>query len=322
MACTVDVSESRLVRRPGREDDEFKNRTGQRVVMPAANALNTPPPDFPSCPDLGPGSTVAPADLHSLRFTDIAPYPTVFSAVDRRAGQRSSRSADYEAGDGYDPLYPPPRSLGACGDSETVAVHLSHSAQELSILLRPAAESLGITYESRGKLSHLMASKPTGHVSIELSEQPAVPEKASGALDAGTTNRNAAANFSVTSTPTCVATDLHSDNGGDGRRRQSGLPNALGAANDQLLTEDNKVEADARANMKRLKTAIALCSVFFVVELCGGLFAGSLALLSDSFHLLSDCVSFVISLLAIRLSRKKSTKGTIRGPNGWMVTVL
>lgn len=50
-----------------------------------------------------------------------------------------------------------------------------------------------------------------------------------------------------------------------------------------LLLESQKTERDKR----RLKIAIGLCGTFFVVELLGGIWSDSLALLSDSFHLLT-----------------------------------
>jgi len=40
-------------------------------------------------------------------------------------------------------------------------------------------------------------------------------------------------------------------------------------------------------NFRKLAIATSLCSIFFIIELTGGLMAGSLALLSDSFHLLT-----------------------------------
>ena len=43
----------------------------------------------------------------------------------------------------------------------------------------------------------------------------------------------------------------------------------------------------AEKDKMRLKIAIGLCSTFFCVELAGGLWSESLALLSDSFHLLT-----------------------------------
>lgn len=62
------------------------------------------------------------------------------------------------------------------------------------------------------------------------------------------------------------------------------------------LAEDNEdddgplsLEAlkSAEKDKMRLKIAIGLCSTFFCVELAGGLLSESLALLSDSFHLLT-----------------------------------
>jgi zinc transporter 2 len=60
-------------------------------------------------------------------------------------------------------------------------------------------------------------------------------------------------------------------------------------------------------SLKRLKIAVAICVVFFLVELAGGLYTGSLALLSDSTHLLTDCLSYTVGILAICISKKKAT---------------
>ena len=40
----------------------------------------------------------------------------------------------------------------------------------------------------------------------------------------------------------------------------------------------------------------------------GGIFAGSLAIVSDAAHLLTDFASFLISLLALYLASRKATK--------------
>ncbi|KAF9312011.1 hypothetical protein BG003_006739 [Podila horticola] len=81
-------------------------------------------------------------------------------------------------------------------------------------------------------------------------------------------------------------------------------------ANESLPEDDAPTLAEMQESEKdkrRLKIAIALCSTFFCVELAGGLLADSLALLSDSFHLLTDITSFIISLGAIYLSHRPST---------------
>ncbi|RKO95822.1 cation efflux protein, partial [Caulochytrium protostelioides] len=50
-----------------------------------------------------------------------------------------------------------------------------------------------------------------------------------------------------------------------------------------------------------------LCFAFFCVELVAGIWSGSLAILSDSFHLLSDIAGFGISLTALYLSSQPAT---------------
>ncbi len=59
---------------------------------------------------------------------------------------------------------------------------------------------------------------------------------------------------------------------------------------------------------KRLKIALAL--VFFVmcVEVAGGIFAHSLALLSDAAHMLTDVVALSLSLMALAIAAQPSTR--------------
>lgn len=45
-----------------------------------------------------------------------------------------------------------------------------------------------------------------------------------------------------------------------------------------------------------------------VAEMVGGYLAGSVAVVSDGAHLLTDIVGFSISLIALSTSKKKSTK--------------
>ncbi|KAJ3159349.1 hypothetical protein HK101_001095, partial [Irineochytrium annulatum] len=60
----------------------------------------------------------------------------------------------------------------------------------------------------------------------------------------------------------------------------------------------------ALAARRRLVTAAMVCFVFFLIEFVGGIQAGSLAILSDSFHLLSDLAGFLISILAVHYSTR------------------
>ncbi len=58
----------------------------------------------------------------------------------------------------------------------------------------------------------------------------------------------------------------------------------------------------------RLLITLVLNLVITVAELIGGLISGSLALLSDALHNLSDAVAVVISYLAIRLERRPNSE--------------
>lgn len=59
---------------------------------------------------------------------------------------------------------------------------------------------------------------------------------------------------------------------------------------------------------KTLKIAIVLTSVFFVVEIIGGLISGSLSLLGDAGHMFRDVFALFISLSAINIAKKLPTK--------------
>ncbi|CAG8571717.1 7267_t:CDS:2 [Dentiscutata erythropus] len=74
--------------------------------------------------------------------------------------------------------------------------------------------------------------------------------------------------------------------------------------------EDNDYHSNTSSKRyaRKLLIATVISSFFFSLELFGGWIAGSLALLSDSFHLLSDIISFAISLLSIYLAQKPATR--------------
>lgn len=50
-----------------------------------------------------------------------------------------------------------------------------------------------------------------------------------------------------------------------------------------------------------------------VAQIIGGIFSGSLSLISDALHNLSDTVALVISLLAVRLAKRKNTEAQTFG---------
>ncbi|KAI8851709.1 hypothetical protein BC829DRAFT_488036 [Chytridium lagenaria] len=69
----------------------------------------------------------------------------------------------------------------------------------------------------------------------------------------------------------------------------------------------SKEDIEADANLRKLGIATVLCLAFFLVELGAGLWSGSLAILSDSFHLLSDIAGFGISIAALYVARQPPT---------------
>ncbi len=57
-----------------------------------------------------------------------------------------------------------------------------------------------------------------------------------------------------------------------------------------------------RSNLIKLLVMITMAVVLFIAELIVGYIGKSLALISDSFHMLSDCISLIVGLVAIIVS--------------------
>ncbi len=58
---------------------------------------------------------------------------------------------------------------------------------------------------------------------------------------------------------------------------------------------------------KALKLSLLLTFLFFLVEVAGGVISGSLSLLGDSFHMLRDFLSMLISLAAVKIAARAPT---------------
>ncbi|KAL7049186.1 hypothetical protein ACKWTF_003624 [Chironomus riparius] len=71
---------------------------------------------------------------------------------------------------------------------------------------------------------------------------------------------------------------------------------------------NQRVEGIDKKARKKLIIASILCVVFMIVEIVGGLLSNSLAIATDAAHLLADLASFMISLLALYIANRKSTK--------------
>ncbi len=62
------------------------------------------------------------------------------------------------------------------------------------------------------------------------------------------------------------------------------------------------------ANEKRILKALLLTGLFVLVEVAGGLYAGSLALLADAGHMLTDTAALALAYGAFRLSRRPADR--------------
>lgn len=66
--------------------------------------------------------------------------------------------------------------------------------------------------------------------------------------------------------------------------------------------------ANSSATSRRLKVALGLCLTYMGVEVIGGFWANSLALLADAGHMLADAGSIGLALFAARLAQRPPNK--------------
>src|SRR5262245_33663124 len=59
-------------------------------------------------------------------------------------------------------------------------------------------------------------------------------------------------------------------------------------------------------NRRRVGWAAALTATFMLAEVAGGLLSGSLALLADAGHMLTDAAALVLAWFAFRIARRPS----------------
>ena len=81
-------------------------------------------------------------------------------------------------------------------------------------------------------------------------------------------------------------------------------PSASSAGHPHVRGHASAREAAAAATTRALWTALALTAGFAVVEAVGGWYAGSLALISDAGHMVTDAASFVVALIAAAVARR------------------
>jgi Co/Zn/Cd efflux system component len=83
-----------------------------------------------------------------------------------------------------------------------------------------------------------------------------------------------------------------------------------------LLETDAIFQEKIRSGNKafaKLKIVVCICFLFMIVEIAGGLWSDSLAILSDAAHMLSDVAGFGISMVSIKVAQKKPTSSMTFG---------
>src|SRR4029077_21093275 len=73
------------------------------------------------------------------------------------------------------------------------------------------------------------------------------------------------------------------------------------------------VHSHARSDQRRLLIVLGVTSVYFLTELVGGYLTGSLALLCDAVHMLTDIAALCLGLLTLWISTRPASSGKTYG---------
>ncbi|MCX5726717.1 MAG: cation transporter, partial [Candidatus Saganbacteria bacterium] len=74
-----------------------------------------------------------------------------------------------------------------------------------------------------------------------------------------------------------------------------------------MIEHEHKPVMDFGKNIKALTLTLFFTLLIMFAEFFGGLISGSLALLSDAGHMLTDVIALSLSLLALTFSRRPAT---------------
>src|SRR5271167_653656 len=69
----------------------------------------------------------------------------------------------------------------------------------------------------------------------------------------------------------------------------------------------------ARSDQRRLLIVLGVTSAYFITELAGGYLTGSLALLSDAVHLLTDIAALCLAMLTLWISARPASSAKTYG---------
>ncbi|MGB8682802.1 MAG: cation diffusion facilitator family transporter [Candidatus Binatus sp.] len=81
----------------------------------------------------------------------------------------------------------------------------------------------------------------------------------------------------------------------------------------QTSTDNREPRAHARSDQRRLLVVLGVTSVYFLTELAGGYLTGSLALLSDAVHMLTDIAALCLGLLTLWISARPASSAKSYG---------
>lgn len=103
--------------------------------------------------------------------------------------------------------------------------------------------------------------------------------------------------------------DEQYDNGGSNVTSQQNLLSlqsisSLSHPNCLFNPSPKNDEPYGKTEKRKLLWAIGFTLVFMIAEFLGGYLSGSLAIMTDAAHLLSDCISFLIAVISIWISNK------------------
>ena len=70
------------------------------------------------------------------------------------------------------------------------------------------------------------------------------------------------------------------------------------------MSHDHSHSHDHKGNIRRVQIALILTGLFMLVEVVGGIISGSLALLADAGHMLTDTMALALAAFAFRVSSR------------------
>src|SRR5271156_7146929 len=76
---------------------------------------------------------------------------------------------------------------------------------------------------------------------------------------------------------------------------------------------NRETRADARSDQRRLLVVLGVTSAYFATELLGGYLTGSLALLSDAVHMLTDIAALCLGMLTLWISTRPASSAKTYG---------